>query len=80
MAIILIEINQLEETEYTDKEYHKIADSGNKEDGGAIYGYVDKDKKIRREWIEIYKQELSVNSIKHIIAAANNLQEVSKNA
>ena len=74
---VKIEIEKITEWEEEDTSYEKIADSGNKLDDGPAYGYVHtgKMKKHRNAQI-IYRQEVEVEGLSHIIASINGLREV----
>lgn len=67
-----IKITKITEEPYTRKEYEKIADTGNKEDGKSVYGYVTTED-IREVENEILRQEVEEIDLKSILKAINNL-------
>jgi len=71
---IRVRIDLITEMEVEGSEYHVIADTGNKYDDGAMYGYVPTGTKIERTETKIFEQAAEVLSIQHIIAAINNLE------
>lgn len=72
--MIKIEITKTEEIEVTEREYEKVADSGNKEDGGAVYDYVPY-KTTKKVSTTILQQEIEDDQvdIKAVIKAINKL-------
>lgn len=50
-------IKKIEEVKRIEQEYRKIADSGNEEDNGAVYGYVSTEVE-KEESKEIYNQSV----------------------
>lgn len=67
-----IKITNVEQVNVVSREYEKIADSGNKEDGGVIYGYVEypgKDEVVTT----ILKQTVDTLHLSEIIKAINDL-------
>jgi len=75
MSRIRITIDLIQEKQFEKVEYQRIADSGNDIDGKAVYGYVSAGIQTKDEEITVYKQILEVDTITHIIAAANKLKE-----
>ena len=71
---IIIKITKVFEEQQLEREYHRVADSGNVQDGGPVYEYVDKGVKTVKRETDIFKQELECDSIKHIVAAVNGLE------
>ena len=71
---IKIEIEEMREREIDNMQYEKIADSGNKLDDGPVWRYVNAGTKIEGTKETIFKQEIEVESITHIIAAINGLE------
>lgn len=71
-----ITIQRIETVERTKKEYEKIADTGNEEDDGSVYGYVD--KKIEEEEIttllEQQIQNVNDEHLTEIIKAINEIK------
>lgn len=73
---IKIEIHEVMEWDEEDTSYEKVAETGNERDNGPIFKYVSTGKTSkRRDTKLIYKQEVKVESLTHIIAAINNLEE-----
>ena len=56
----------------TKEDYHRIADSGNEKDGGAIYGFVAHDVYTDIK-SKIYEQTVTELSISEIAATVNKL-------
>lgn len=74
--IVRIVIVQVEHEECSSAtEWRKVAESGNVRDGGAVYDYVQPpDKTTREKTVQIYQQEVEIESIRPIIAAINGLE------
>ena len=54
------------------QEYEKIADTGNKQDGGAVYGYVNRSMEKEFEE-EILSQEVPDIDLVAVIKAVNKI-------
>lgn len=59
------------------KQWLKVADTGNKRDGKAVYDYVESDV-IERSEKELYKQEVNDIDLVSIITAVNVTPEGEK--
>jgi len=57
---------------YTDRDYKKIADSGNEKDGGAVYGYVEYPASEQEE-TKGYEQEMQSLDLAAVIKAVNKI-------
>jgi hypothetical protein len=68
-----ITINKITTEEVEEKNYERIADTGNKEDGGAVYGYVPK-KTTREIERNILSQEVEDLDIEEVIKAINKIK------
>lgn len=68
-----IKIEQTEELEVVKREWKQIADSGNKEDGGAIYDYVEYPG-VKEETTLVYEQSFDEIELASIIKAANGIK------
>lgn len=66
-------ITTIEEVECVERKYQRIADSGNEEDGGPIYDYVESPTTKEVETI-ILQQTLEVIDLPEIIKAVNKIQ------
>lgn len=66
-----IVITKIDKKEFIDREYQKIADSGNERDDGAIYDYVEfpNTKSVESE---VYTQKVEDLDIKQVIDAVNS--------
>ena len=71
---IVLEITRYYDVETIERNYQKISDKGNKNDGGAVYGYVDYPTVSHKEDI-LLTQEIEKENIRAIIAAANGFKE-----
>ncbi|HEY9515009.1 MAG TPA: hypothetical protein VIQ74_04950 [Gemmatimonadaceae bacterium] len=67
-----IEITEVTERGTIQREWKKIADSGNKADNGPVYGYAEFPgiEKVTRE---VLKQEVGTLDLGAVIRAVNNL-------
>ena len=65
-------IEKIQDVDYVSREYEKLADSGNKQDGGAVYGYVECPA-TKTETTEIYVQSLDEIDLPAIIKATNKM-------
>lgn len=72
---MMFKIEITETVRYTEdkQEYHKLADSGNQSDGGAVYGYITKPKVPQTKEHIILKQEISDIDLVEIIKAINGI-------
>ena len=67
-----ITIEKIETVVGNEDEYQKIADTGNKSDGGAVYGYVTREVE-RRDRTTVLEQEIDELDVKSVIRAINSL-------
>ena len=66
-----IVITKIEKRDIIDREYQKVADSGNERDDGAVYDYVEfPSTKIVES--EVYTQKVEELDIKTVIDAVNS--------
>lgn len=65
-------IEKIETVARNQSEYQQISDTGNKNDGGATYGYVDVVKNIK-ESTQILEQVVDDLDIPTVIRAINGL-------
>lgn len=65
-----ITIEKIEIITEVERAYEKIADTGNKEDNGPVYGYVDKEVE-RKISLPIYTQTVEGVNIEAVIDAVN---------
>lgn len=66
-------IKEIKTEEVKSREYEKIADSGNEEDDGAKYGYVDNVETQEREK-EVYSQNVEKLDLQKVIKAINDIE------
>lgn len=59
-----------------EKQYQKIADTGNENDGKTKYGYVETSV-TKKEKNIVVEQEFPADNIRAIIAAANGFKETT---
>lgn len=68
-----VTIKEITTKKVVNKEYEKIADTGNSEDGKSIYGYVDKEEEVRDERT-VLEQEVKEIDIGEVIKAINDIE------
>lgn len=64
----IIKITKQENREYQTNDYQKVADSGNKSDGGAVYAHVPVTKIIEKE-VDVLTMSVEKINLKNIVAA-----------
>lgn len=67
--VTIVEITQ---RDVVKQEYEKLADTKNKYDNGAVYGYVEK-KATERVERQVLTQEVETVDVAAVIKAINNL-------
>lgn len=69
-----ITVTEIKQTKVVESEYQQIADSGNKRDEGAVYGYVDHEV-VKDISTEVYRQESEDLDLVAVINAVNKKKE-----
>ncbi len=67
-----IVITKIEEVAVTKREYQRIADTGNKSDNGAVYGYVACECVQERE-TKVLEQGVETLDLPAVIKAVNKI-------
>jgi hypothetical protein len=68
-----ITIEKIETVKYMARDYEKIADTGNKQDNGPVYGYVEHPEE-RQATTTILEQTIETLDLPEVIKAVNQLK------
>lgn len=72
MSTFRITIEKIEKVTVRDRDYQKLADTGNEKDGGPIYGYVNFEKETTTS-ITILDQRVDELDLPTVIKAVNKI-------